>query len=62
MVALQAVLGLLASVNSFVLRIGRWFGFGALLLMMAAILLQIFFRYVLNNALPWPEEAARANT
>jgi len=28
--------------------------------MVVAILLQIFFRYVLNNALPWPEEAARA--
>ena len=60
MVALQAVLGLLAGVNSYVLKIGRWFGFGALLLMVVAILLQIFFRYVLNNALPWPEEAARA--
>ena len=58
--ALQAVFGLLATVNSFVLKVGRWFGFGALLLMVVAILLQIFFRYVLNNALPWPEEAARA--
>ena len=28
--------------------------------MVAAILLQVFMRYVLNNALPWPEEAARA--
>jgi TRAP-type C4-dicarboxylate transport system permease small subunit len=28
-------------------------------LMVVAILVQVFFRYVLNNALPWPEEAAR---
>ena len=34
--ALQAVLGLLATVNSFVLKVGRWFGFGALLLMVVA--------------------------
>lgn len=27
--------------------------------MVFCILLQIFYRYVLNNALPWPEEAAR---
>lgn len=27
--------------------------------MVLVILLQVFFRYVLNNALAWPEEAAR---
>jgi TRAP-type C4-dicarboxylate transport system permease small subunit len=27
--------------------------------MVVAILIQIFFRYVLGNALPWPDEAAR---
>ncbi len=27
--------------------------------MVVCILLQVFFRYMLNNALPWPEEAAR---
>ena len=27
--------------------------------MVVVILIQIFFRYVLNNALPWPDEAAR---
>jgi TRAP-type C4-dicarboxylate transport system permease small subunit len=31
-----------------------------MVLMVFCILLQIFFRYALNNALPWPEEAARA--
>ena len=28
-------------------------------LMVLAILIQVFFRYVLNSALPWPDEAAR---
>ena len=27
--------------------------------MVVAILVQVFFRYALNNALPWPDEAAR---
>ncbi|NJS38340.1 MAG: TRAP transporter small permease [Rhodobacteraceae bacterium] len=27
--------------------------------MVVVILTQVFFRYVLNNALPWPEEASR---
>jgi len=31
----------------------------AIALMVLAILIQVFFRYVLNNALPWPDEAAR---
>ena len=28
-------------------------------LMVVVILTQVYFRYVLNNALPWPDEAAR---
>ncbi len=28
-------------------------------LMVICILIQVFFRYILNNALPWPDEAAR---
>tara|TARA_B100000029_G_C17412201_1_gene901170 strand:+ start:471 stop:959 length:489 start_codon:yes stop_codon:yes gene_type:complete len=27
--------------------------------MVVVIIIQVFFRYVLNNALPWPDEAAR---
>lgn len=38
---------------------GRWIAVAALAAMVAVILLQVFFRYVLNNALPWPDEAAR---
>ena len=40
----------------------RWCRYGALALlaaMTAIILLQVFCRYVLNNPLSWPEEAAR---
>ena len=45
--------------NDFVLPIGRWISIVAIALMVVAILIQVFFRYVLNNALPWPDEAAR---
>jgi TRAP-type C4-dicarboxylate transport system permease small subunit len=41
------------------LRFGRGIGAVAMALMVLAILIQVFFRYVLNNALPWPDEAAR---
>ncbi len=57
--ALAFVLRVLSSLNTFVLRIGRTIAWIALALMVAVILLQVFFRYVLNNALPWPDEAAR---
>ncbi|MGI9391494.1 MAG: TRAP transporter small permease [Boseongicola sp.] len=45
--------------NDFVLPIGRWISIVAIALMVLAILIQVFFRYVLNSALPWPDEAAR---
>ncbi len=45
--------------NDVVLRFGRWVAIVAIGLMVLAILIQVFFRYVLNNALPWPDEAAR---
>lgn len=31
----------------------------SIFLIMVIICLQVFFRFVLNNALPWPEEASR---
>ena len=49
----------LERVITVVLRICRKMAIVALGLMVLAILLQVFFRYVLNNALPWPDEAAR---
>ncbi|MGR3513092.1 MAG: TRAP transporter small permease [Paracoccaceae bacterium] len=45
--------------NDILLPIGRWISIVAIGLMVVAILVQVFFRYVLNNALPWPDEAAR---
>ena len=45
--------------NDTVLSVGRWISIVAIGLMVLAILIQVFFRYVLNNALPWPDEAAR---
>lgn len=39
--------------------IGRWISVCLIGLMVITILTQVFFRYVLNNALPWPDEAAR---
>lgn len=49
----------LAGINSTLLKIGRQISVALLGLMVAIILIQVFFRYVLNNALPWPDEAAR---
>ncbi len=57
--ALLVVLTPLRLVNQAVLAMGRAIGIVAVALMVAAILIQVFFRYVLNNALPWPDEAAR---
>lgn len=44
---------------SLLLTVGRQIGWIAVALMVIAILIQVFFRYILNNALPWPDEAAR---
>ena len=49
----------LSRFNNFILRICRNLGTLAVVLMVIAILIQVFFRYILNNALPWPDEAAR---
>jgi len=49
----------LQNINTFILRIGRQIAWMAILLMVIVIIIQVFFRYVLNNALPWPDEVAR---
>lgn len=57
-----AVLGLtngLGMVNAALLTLGRRIGAGMVALMVVIILLQVFCRYVLGNALAWPEEASR---
>lgn len=40
-------------------QLGRNLSVLAMALMVVIILTQVFFRYALNNALPWPDEAAR---
>lgn len=50
---------LFIAINSILLRVGRNVAWIALALMVFVILLQVFFRYILNNALNWPDEAAR---
>lgn len=59
MTALLAICHGLGLINGALLALGRWIGAACLGLMVVVILLQVFFRYVLNNALPWPEEASR---
>ena len=59
MTALHGLLRPFQMWNDFVLPIGRWVSIVAIALMVIAILVQVFFRYVLNAALPWPDEAAR---
>lgn len=50
----------LSQLNSLLLVTGRQLAWVALALMTIIILFQVFYRYVLDSALPWPEEAARA--
>lgn len=57
--ALLTVLKPLGAVNSLLLKIGRGIGILAVAFMVAAILIQVVARYLFNNALPWPDEAAR---
>jgi TRAP-type transport system small permease protein len=57
--ALLAICNGLGLLNAALLAVGRWIGAVCLGLMVVAILAQVFYRYVLNNALPWPEEASR---
>jgi TRAP-type C4-dicarboxylate transport system permease small subunit len=47
------------AVNGPVLAVGRAIGMICMAVMVVLILVQVFWRYVLDNPLPWPEEAAR---
>lgn len=49
----------LGNLNAALLWLGRQVSWVCIGFMVAIMLLQVFCRYVLNNALPWPEEAAR---
>ncbi len=56
---LNGVLKVLDKLNSAVLKVCGAIGIIAIAAMVVAILIQVFFRYVLGNALPWPDELAR---
>lgn len=49
----------LARINATALAVGCWLGAACVLAMVLIIIAQVFFRYVLGNALSWPEEASR---
>ena len=49
----------LVGFNTIFLRLGRQLAWISIGLMVIIILIQVFFRYGLNSALPWPDEAAR---
>lgn len=59
MLILWGLLRPLQLFNDSVLPIARWLAVLAMALMVLVTLTQVFFRYVLNDALPWPDEAAR---
>ncbi|MFT6103837.1 MAG: TRAP-type C4-dicarboxylate transport system permease small subunit [Paracoccaceae bacterium] len=56
---LLGVLTPLKVFNDAALAVGRFLAVLALATMVCFILAQVFFRYVMNDALPWPDEAAR---
>lgn len=57
--AIIAIIKPLAWLNTRLLRIGRNIAWVAMGLMVIIIVLQVIFRYLLNDALSWSEEAAR---
>jgi TRAP-type C4-dicarboxylate transport system permease small subunit len=59
MQAILATARLWGATNAGLLWLARWLAVGCLGLMVVIILLQVFARYVLGSALPWPDEAAR---
>lgn len=59
MILLTGPLGVLATVNGALLWCGRQLAWVALAIMVLVILAQVFFRYIVGDALNWTEEAAR---
>ncbi len=49
----------LAVLNGTLLALGRWAGAACLAAMVAFILMQVWYRYVVGDALAWSEEASR---
>jgi len=60
MLYLNLAIRILSKLNLACATLGRSIAWILVAAMVATILLQVFCRYVLNDALPWPEEVARA--
>lgn len=56
---LQMLLRPITFINNMALKACNVLGVIAIAAMVMAILVQVYFRYVANNALPWPDEFAR---
>ncbi len=56
---IQRLLQPLSWINERVLKFGRALGIVAIAVMVAVTILQVICRYGFNNALAWPDEAAR---
>ena len=56
---LLAIATILGRINAALLMLGRGLGAACVALMVVFILMQVWFRYVIGNALPWSEEASR---
>ena len=56
---LRILLGPITAINNVVLKICNAIGIITIAAMVIAILIQVYFRYVVGNALPWPDELAR---
>ena len=52
-------IAVLAKINTFIASFCRGVSVVFIAVMVLAILIQVFFRYVVGNALPWPDELAR---
>lgn len=56
---LRLLLRPITAVNNVALKVCNVVGVFTIAAMVLAILVQVFFRYILQNALPWPDEFAR---
>ncbi len=56
---MDRLLQILEAVNGRVARVGRAVAAGLLLVMLVVVLVQVVFRYLLNNSLSWSEEVAK---